>query len=400
VTAQGSAEDALKQKVFELLRISPASQRQAGVLFSWGCLMLCAALVLSFSIGLGMNLDWAVHTSNGALLGWTSQWVPWALVFISAVIPVVTVFDAVDAVLVDTPALLQGSHAWSLRRPAWVTCCGFALAGVAVALLLLRAVACQRLLAAMPGPLAEIAPSLRDPSVRVSLWGSGIKMYHQDPTMPLGLPHYGPYPYGLFRAMTGIGPDGEVARPEIVIEVQEAQSGMWHELQFPYKPGDIHRRPPVVAPYQPRLDWQMWFQALTPFPEPWFESLLQHILQGTPAVLSLLDVSSLPDKEVSAVRALGYTYNFTGYGQPGWWRRAPAEEHHFYGPRQASKPVNLMKAVAVAPRDWRLAAVWVLLGTAALLWLAPCGFRLCLAWSQGRLNWWQAGASDADRKDA
>src|SRR5205807_2927415 len=60
--------------------------------------------------------------------------------------------------------------------------------------------------------------------------------------------------YGLFRVMT-------TERPEIVIE--GSRDGVeWSEYGFRWKPGDVHRRPAFVAPYMPRLDWQMWFAAL------------------------------------------------------------------------------------------------------------------------------------------
>ena len=48
-----------------------------------------------------------------------------------------------------------------------------------------------------------------------------------------------------------------------------------------YKPGNLSRPPPVVAPHQPRLDWQMWFAALGPHTHsPWFTSLVLRLLQG------------------------------------------------------------------------------------------------------------------------
>ena len=59
--------------------------------------------------------------------------------------------------------------------------------------------------------------------------------------------------YGLFRSMTGVGSRKEVARPEVIIEGYNGTH--WHEISFPYKPGDVSRRPPLVAPHQPRLDW-------------------------------------------------------------------------------------------------------------------------------------------------
>src|SRR5699024_12061273 len=38
---------------------------------------------------------------------------------------------------------------------------------------------------------------------------------------------------------------------------------VWHEYEFRGKPGDPYRRPPQVAPYHLRLDWLMWFVALS-----------------------------------------------------------------------------------------------------------------------------------------
>jgi lipase maturation factor 1 len=60
--------------------------------------------------------------------------------------------------------------------------------------------------------------------------------------------------YGLFRVMT-------TSRIEIVVEGSN-DGQTWHAYEFKYKPGNLARHPPWVAPYQPRLDWQMWFAAL------------------------------------------------------------------------------------------------------------------------------------------
>ena len=44
----------------------------------------------------------------------------------------------------------------------------------------------------------------------------------------------------------------------------------WKEYQFKAKPGDPNRRPPFIAPYQPRIDWQIWFAAMSsPAEYPW-----------------------------------------------------------------------------------------------------------------------------------
>ncbi|XP_075862997.1 lipase maturation factor 2 isoform X2 [Microcebus murinus] len=81
--------------------------------------------------------------------------------------------------------------------------------------------------------------------------------------------------YGLFRRMTGLG-----GRPEVVLE-GSYDGHRWTEIEFMYKPGNVSRSPPVVAPHQPRLDWQMWFAALGPHTHsPWFTSLVLRLLQG------------------------------------------------------------------------------------------------------------------------
>ena len=60
--------------------------------------------------------------------------------------------------------------------------------------------------------------------------------------------------YGLFAVMTK-------ERREIV--VQGSDDGVtWRTYAFRFKPGDPRRAPGWVAPYMPRLDWQMWFAAL------------------------------------------------------------------------------------------------------------------------------------------
>ena len=59
-------------------------------------------------------------------------------------------------------------------------------------------------------------------------------------------------------------------RLEIVVEGSD-DGQQWRAYEFPYKPGDVNRAPRWAAPYQPRLDWQMWFAALGDYrTNPWF----------------------------------------------------------------------------------------------------------------------------------
>jgi len=132
--------------------------------------------------------------------------------------------------------------------------------------------------------------------------------------------------YGLFRVMTK-------TRPEIVVE--GSQDGVtWLPYEFKYKIGDPQRPPPIVAPHQPRLDWQMWFAALDDIRrEPWFMNLLARLLQGSPSVLGLIKTNPFPEAPPRYLRARLFQYHFTKAlekKQTGaWWTR---EEEGLYCP--------------------------------------------------------------------
>ena len=54
---------------------------------------------------------------------------------------------------------------------------------------------------------------------------------------------------------------------------------VWREYQFPCKPGDVARRPCVVSPYHYRIDWQIWFAAMSSIGrEPWLIHLVAKLL--------------------------------------------------------------------------------------------------------------------------
>ncbi len=133
-------------------------------------------------------------------------------------------------------------------------------------------------------------------------------------------PYYMANSYGLFAVMT-------TSRIEIVIE-GSADGRTWLPYEFKYKPGDLGRRPPWVAPYQPRLDWQMWFAALGTYQQnPWFASLLERLLEGTPEVTALLAHNPFPNAPPHYIRAISYEYHFTDFTARrrtgNWWTREP-----------------------------------------------------------------------------
>lgn len=135
-------------------------------------------------------------------------------------------------------------------------------------------------------------------------------------------PFYSLNNYGLFAVMT-------TSRPELIFEGSN-DGRLWHAYELPYKPGDLSRAPPIVAPHQPRLDWQLWFAALgAPQHNLWVSAVCEHLLRGTPDVLRLFEKNPFPDQPPRYVRVVRYDYRFTTpehrarTGQ--WWRRTPID---------------------------------------------------------------------------
>lgn len=88
--------------------------------------------------------------------------------------------------------------------------------------------------------------------------------------------------YGLFATVTR-------ERAELVIE-GSADGVAWAPYRFAYKPsGDDPLPPPAAGLHMPRLDWQMWFEALSPTcQESWLLDLLEALLEGREGARALL----------------------------------------------------------------------------------------------------------------
>lgn len=148
--------------------------------------------------------------------------------------------------------------------------------------------------------------------------------------------------YGLFRSMTGVsarqgaGRVGRfvpsmVARPEIILQGLHPGTQQWLDISFRHKPGSLQVRPTVVAPLQPRLDWQMWFAALgSPNQQPWLLHLIYRLLHDPrhSAVVALLGDDNPTwgegrDNRPAAIRSVLYEYDFTRWNTT--WARAVPE---------------------------------------------------------------------------
>ena len=123
--------------------------------------------------------------------------------------------------------------------------------------------------------------------------------------------------YGLFRSMT-------TERREITIE-GSIDGQIWTEYPFRWKPGDLSLSPRFVQPHMPRLDWQMWFAALSPEREAhWLFPLVTRLLESSSPILALLDENPFPEENPRFLRLVMYRYHFTNPDpskSENWWRR-------------------------------------------------------------------------------
>jgi hypothetical protein len=133
--------------------------------------------------------------------------------------------------------------------------------------------------------------------------------------------------YGAFGSITR-------ERYEVVVQGTrddpDSPDAEWRTYEFPGKPTDPSERPPQVAPYHLRLDWQLWFAAMSPSPRrhPWFARLLQQLLEGDEDALSLLAENPFPAEPPEYVRAVRYRYRYATPDERAetgdWWVRERA----------------------------------------------------------------------------
>lgn len=143
------------------------------------------------------------------------------------------------------------------------------------------------------------------------------------------------YSFDRLRLVNTYGAFGSVSRVRLEVAVEgtaDAEpdgTAVWREYGFRGKPGELDRLPRQWAPYHLRLDWMMWFAALSPaYAEPWFPVFVTRLLENDRATLRLLRSNPFPDEPPRYVRARLYRYRYTGWrellGTGRWWRRTPA----------------------------------------------------------------------------
>jgi hypothetical protein len=126
------------------------------------------------------------------------------------------------------------------------------------------------------------------------------------------------------------GAFGSVGRERMNVVFEGTDSGAPDELAlwkpYPYRglPVDPAGRPPQVAPYQLRLDWQMWFAAMSsPDRYPWTLHLVWKLLHNDPGAVGLFAANPFPERPPRYVRAVLYRYAFADPANKGgpWWNR-------------------------------------------------------------------------------
>jgi hypothetical protein len=128
-----------------------------------------------------------------------------------------------------------------------------------------------------------------------------------------------------------------------------------HWVQYPYKglPVDLDQRPPQVAPYQLRLDWQMWFASMSTADEyPWTFTLVWKLLHNDPGACGLFAANPFKNRAPTYIRAVLYQYKFATSGNPEghWWTRQRMQDL-WMPPLSARDPrlLEYLKAVGITP---------------------------------------------------
>jgi hypothetical protein len=136
--------------------------------------------------------------------------------------------------------------------------------------------------------------------------------------------------YDPFHLVNTYGAFGTVGRERPVIIFEGTDSADpdtatdWKDYPYVGSPWDPKLRPPFIAPYQPHLDWQLWFAAMSDYREyPWTLNLVWKLLHNDPATLGLFAGNPFPDHPPRYVRAVLYNYHFAKPGNPEhvYWTR-------------------------------------------------------------------------------
>jgi hypothetical protein len=139
------------------------------------------------------------------------------------------------------------------------------------------------------------------------------------------------YSFNQLHLVNTYGAFGSVTRERYEVAVEGAATELpadedWREYEFIGKPSDPRRRPPQIAPYHLRLDWLMWFAALSPgYAQGWFGPFVERLLEGDRQIRRLLRRDPYGGTPPVWVRARLYLYRYTTWverrASGAWWTR-------------------------------------------------------------------------------
>ena len=130
--------------------------------------------------------------------------------------------------------------------------------------------------------------------------------------------------YGAFGSVT-------TDRYELVIEGRN-DDGDWQPYRFRGKPTDPDRMPRQIVPYHCRLDWQLWFAAMTRKPRRrWIRAFMQAILDGDDMIRTLMVEDPFDGDPPDEIRIRRFRYKYTdldGLKEGNWWDREPVNTYY------------------------------------------------------------------------
>nr|WP_241432215.1 lipase maturation factor family protein [Ilumatobacter nonamiensis] len=120
------------------------------------------------------------------------------------------------------------------------------------------------------------------------------------------------FSYNRYHLVNSYGAFGSVTRHRREVVVEGSIDGeSWHAYEFRAKPTDPDRRPGQFAPYHLRLDWMMWFLALSPrYGTGWFDRFVDRLLDADAATLALLANDPFDGRAPMMIRARIVDYRF------------------------------------------------------------------------------------------
>ncbi|HYC57027.1 MAG TPA: lipase maturation factor family protein [Candidatus Binatia bacterium] len=134
-------------------------------------------------------------------------------------------------------------------------------------------------------------------------------------------------PLAIVNTYGAFGSVGRI-RMNVVFEGTDAEiadeQAQWKPYRYRALPVEVDAMPVQIAPYQPRLDWQMWFASMSRAEDyPWTLHLVWKLLHDDAGALSLFADNPFPDRPPRHVRATLYRYEFADpdNGQGRWWDR-------------------------------------------------------------------------------